>query len=494
MGAKITIIDGHRVDWIPGSRAEFAVYGRTIAEGRKSAKAAGNKLLALIYKLLGNALYGKIGQGVSAKRTMPDDCEDHRIFNAETGEMIDLPPSLITSPIIVAWCTSFVRAMMSETMHRMPSGAIVLQATTDGILFVGAESDIDTSGPVALAFKRARVAVTGEPDPPIWEVKHRQAQVIPIKTRGTISVVPEGYKGDVHLAKAGARLPPHLKTDVEQTRYAEDLYLRREYDTAYERKDFPSLKRQHDTGCDLVETLVNVRLNWCYDMKNRPVNVTDVNGVISFETRPWRTLDEFEAFREDFDDWRNSHHRVLKTASDYADMMSWIELRQARKMVRTNARGSLPILAQAMLYEVLRRPLHLRDSYPEIARVFARDTGKRVTAQSISHFRNKLADIPHQCVFRLTEDDVAFAKLYNNTHSLAFQQMLNSIVPGSQAAIQFSNIWEKRLPVPVLKTVGDRCDDASEFAATEQSLSQRAAAVAWYGHSRRSVKERDLIK
>ena len=105
--------------------------------------------------------------------------------------MADLPPSSITCPAIAAWATSFVRAMMLEALHRLPSTAIALQATTDGILFVGAESDIDTSGPVARAFRRARALVTGEPDPPIWEVKHRLPRVITFKTRGMISVVPE---------------------------------------------------------------------------------------------------------------------------------------------------------------------------------------------------------------------------------------------------------------------------------------------------------------
>jgi hypothetical protein len=303
-GARITVIDGHRVEWIQGSRREFGYFGRIITEGRKGAKANGNALLVLIFKLLGNALYCKLGQGVSARRTLPDENEDHRIFNSETGEMIDLPPSLITSPIIVAWCTSFVRAMMSETMHRMPSGAIVLQATTDGILFVGDKSDIDVTGPVALAFRRARAEVTGEQDPPVWDVKHRLPRVLTTKTRGMISVVPEDWAEPIHLAKAGARLPQHLKTDVEKTRYAEQLYRRREYGTTYERPDFPSLKRQHDTGCDLVEKIVQIRLSWCYDMKNKPVSVTDDEGVISFRTRPWRTVHEFEEFRQRYDDWR----------------------------------------------------------------------------------------------------------------------------------------------------------------------------------------------
>ena len=147
----------------PGRANPFATFARNIAEGRKAAKASGNAMLELLFKLLGNTLYGKVAQGVGSKRPIADDVEEHRIFDAEAGEMADLPPSSITCPAIAAWATSFVRAMMSEALHRLPSTAIALQATTDGILFVGGESDIDTSGPVAQAFRRARALIDGEP-------------------------------------------------------------------------------------------------------------------------------------------------------------------------------------------------------------------------------------------------------------------------------------------------------------------------------------------
>jgi hypothetical protein len=44
-----------------------------------------------------------------------------------------------------------VRAVLCETLHRLPPTAIALMATTDGILFVGDVADLDTSGPLARA-------------------------------------------------------------------------------------------------------------------------------------------------------------------------------------------------------------------------------------------------------------------------------------------------------------------------------------------------------
>jgi hypothetical protein len=307
MGAEITVKNGYRVDWVPGRNNPFATFSHRIAEGRKAAKASGNAMLQLFFKLLGNSLYGKVSQGVSSKRPIADDVEDHRVFDAEAGEMTDLPPSSITCPAIAAWATSFVRATMSEALHRLPSSAIALQATTDGILFVGMESDIDISGRVALAFSRSYARVSGESDSTIWDIKHRIPRVLTFKTRGMISVVPEGWTGDIHLAKAGARLPEHLKTDVERTRFAERLYRERAYDTKFERRDLTSLSKQHKTGCDLTSEIVKVQLSWDYDWKNEPVEpVADIEGAISFATRPWRTLEDFEKHREDFEDWKRT--------------------------------------------------------------------------------------------------------------------------------------------------------------------------------------------
>ena len=448
MGCEIHVIDGYRVEWIPGRPNAFAIFAHNIAKGRKDAKAAGNAMLESVFKLLGNTLYGKTSQGVSSKRPIADDVEDHRIFDTEAGEMSDLPPSSITSPPIAAWATSFVRAVMVEALHRLARTAIALQATTDGILFVGADSDIDILGPVARAFRRARALVTGEQDPPIWEIKHRLWRVIAFKTRGMVSVVTEDWDGLIHLAKAGARFPDHLQTEVESARYAEHLYRDRTYDTKYERNDLTSLSEQHKTGCDLTSKTRTVRLNWDYDFKNEPAEpVVDVEGVLSFSTRPWRTVQEFERCRKDFENWQRSQSRALKTARDYRDFVEWVALRPTRKLLRTRSDGVLPNLARVIAAEAMRQPWRKRPSYKIIAESLARATGKIVTAHTINDIRRRRDLIPHRCLTILSVDDIEFARVYG-TNPIAVDQLRSAIVPGSIAERQFADIWEKRLPAP----------------------------------------------
>ena len=56
-------------------------------------------------------------------------------------------------------------------------------------------------------------------------------------------------------------------------------------------------------------------------MKRKLVKVRNVDGLITADTVPWRTIDEFEQARELLEDRKRSQRRVLKTTQDYDDMV-----------------------------------------------------------------------------------------------------------------------------------------------------------------------------
>ena len=60
--------------------------------------------------------------------------------------------------MMAAYCTGLVRALLLETMGRLPHGTWVGTATTDGFLSTCGLGDIDQTGPVATAFIAARGA------------------------------------------------------------------------------------------------------------------------------------------------------------------------------------------------------------------------------------------------------------------------------------------------------------------------------------------------
>ena len=216
-----------------------------------------------------------------------------------------------------------------------------------------------------------------------------------------------------------------------------------------ERTDLTSLSVQHKTGCDLTSTTRTVRLNWDFDFKNEPVGlISDVEGVASFSTRPWRTVQEFENRRKDLEDWQRSQHNSLKTARDYHDFVEWVGLRPMRKLLRTRSDSVLPNLARVIAAEAMRRSWRERSGYQQIAESLARATGKPVTKHTIHEIRRRRDLIPHQCITMLSAADIEFARVYG-TNPIAIEQLRAAVIPGSIAERQFADIWEKRLPAPV---------------------------------------------
>jgi hypothetical protein len=84
-------------------------------------------------------------------------------------------------------------------------------------------------------------------------------------------------------------------------------------------------------------------------MKRKPVKVRDIDGLITADTVPWRTIDEFEHARDLLEDWRRSQRRVLKTKQDYNDMVAWGAARTSRRKTGTHAHNALSPVASAVL-------------------------------------------------------------------------------------------------------------------------------------------------
>ena len=67
------------------------------------------------------------------------------------------------------------------------------------------------------------------------------------------------------------------------------------------------------------------------------VKVRNVDGLVTADTVPWHTIDEFEQARDLLEDWKRSQRRVLKTKQDYDDMIAWGASRERRR--KTGPRG-----------------------------------------------------------------------------------------------------------------------------------------------------------
>jgi hypothetical protein len=85
------------------------------------------------------------------------------------------------------------------------------------------------------------------------------------------------------------------------------------------------------TDADLVPVTREVRVNLDYDFKRKPINAHDDEALLTAQTIPWDTVEDFEKARDDLEAWKHSQRRVLKTRSDYDAMISWAENASARR-------------------------------------------------------------------------------------------------------------------------------------------------------------------
>jgi hypothetical protein len=159
------------------------------------------------------------------------------------------------------------------------------------------------------------------------------------------------------LARAGQRLEIRHTDPWAECREWEKSIKTRSIDTVGSHKQSIPLRQQWLNDADLITVNRSNRINLCYDLKRRPVNVRDKGGIIAFDTVPWADVEEFSKTRDAFDRWRHDNKRVLKTVSDWQDFTAWFEARQGRRAV--GVRGGRPRIVTLFMRAYARGELGL---------------------------------------------------------------------------------------------------------------------------------------
>ena len=197
-------------------------------------------------------------------------------------------------------------------------------------------------------------------------------------------------------------------------------------------------------SADLVDVERHVRVNLEYDMKRCPVKVRDFDDILAAETVPWRTIDEFFQAREQFDLWRRSRRRVLRTAADHADFQAWALTQPAKR--RVGSKGDRPALVVLFLRAWTRRELGLPGgSYPELVRTMS-DAGFPVTLDVVKKARSR-GGLPQHALDALTPDDDRFlAWVLARWPEYEAERL---VVPGTPASAALAELRRAAVPVPV---------------------------------------------
>lgn len=366
-------------------------------------------------KLFLNSVYGKVCQALRPKT----------VFDTRQVSSMRLKPSPITNPAVGAHVTGFIRAILAELLNRLPRDRIVASCTTDGFLTNATEAEVMAclDGPLCQRFQ----ALCTELDPTsrMLEVKHEAAQIICMKTRGQLTA--EALPGKkIVLAKAGVQpvvdASPGLSPEDYkrlQNAWMLDLYLDRRAGQKIVSTQFPSIRDQWETGVDLHKYAKRVALSLESDLKREPIEpqMIEVHGRdqahLALDSRPWRTVEDFDAARAKMDEWRR--HRCLRNLEHWDSLQQALQVNANRRAQRARGATTMNLRAGKDESDLLRRAflrayaqdaLGLRRpmTYRELAQ-WLTDIGHATTPREVTSARSQPLALrvtpPTEAVMRL---------------------------------------------------------------------------------------------
>ena len=139
------------------------------------------------------------------------------------------------------------------------------------------------------------------------------------RTRGQATIIPAPGKETV-LAKAGLQAP--TRDRAEQNQWVIDQFVNRTENTTQISKRLRTLPEIYKNGGDLFSKEQIIRVSMEFDWKRRPSIMTTrpINDTshLYFDTVPWRSVAEFTACREQWENFAGTEGRVLKSEVDLA--------------------------------------------------------------------------------------------------------------------------------------------------------------------------------
>ena len=139
----------------------------------------------LLYKEIGNSIYGNVVRGMADKRK----------FDIKTGSNLRIDSTELSNPILASRTTGFIRNVIGECLHNIDKlGGKVVSVTTDG--FITDVKDLENkllnlnssvrSIPLFSKYREIRETLSGSST--ALEVKHSGKGIITWTTRGQLGI------------------------------------------------------------------------------------------------------------------------------------------------------------------------------------------------------------------------------------------------------------------------------------------------------------------
>lgn len=320
LGCKIKIRKGIIVP----TNQDLKIFGEFIKDCLKKRKEAGSKTLqGLFWKEISNSTYGKTAQGLMKKR----------VYDMRDRETKPQPPSRITNPCFASYITSYVRSVLGEIINSIPREYKVFSCTTDGFITNLPKDMIPkiAAGTLATLYAKTRQELAG--DPKMLEIKHEIRKPLGWRTRGQATLKQHDHLLDdesgIILAKGGIFTKPESENDDQQNREIIDLFFKRTSDSMILVKSKTGVRDIVEHDADLVDKDISKKLSMEFDWKRQPVKAmysTEYNHVY-FDTRPWKSIDQFKAVRDLWEAFTKGSPKCIKTIEDFNQFADFIEVK-----------------------------------------------------------------------------------------------------------------------------------------------------------------------
>ena len=135
----------------------------------------------LMYKEIGNSIYGSLVRGMADKKR----------FDNRTREMMRLPAHKLSNPLLASWITGFIRGIIGECLQAIHDlDGVIISVTTDGFITDIKDLEVKMTGNKKYflfnQFKTLRDEISGNKSG--LEIKHEGAGIITWSTRGQLGV------------------------------------------------------------------------------------------------------------------------------------------------------------------------------------------------------------------------------------------------------------------------------------------------------------------
>lgn len=238
----------------------------------------------LIYKDLGNSLYGLVSKGISNKKK----------YDVKTGDTKRVSSNDLSNPIMASWITAFVRSVIGELLHNIQIlGGKVVSVTTDG--FITNLPDLENKilnnrkckTTLLSEYRKIREMLSG--DPTALELKHEGEGVLSWTTRGQYS-----HQANI-IATTGLQRRHYSKDELNEL-------LNSTFDT--ESKLITNLERSLRSGTDLSKKggsvtpiLRDKTFRMLYDNRRIIEDKKSDNPTNLLDSKPMNDVEECELLR-----------------------------------------------------------------------------------------------------------------------------------------------------------------------------------------------------